>query len=408
MRRITLDNGLRIISLKKPKDYTGRLIVGINYGQIYEEKTNGLAHFLEHMIISADTKYHTSKQIGEKIDFCGGIVNAHTYHERLIYEGSSPSKSFEDIIDLLLELVFRTSFKTKCFKKEKKVILNEILKDHDDPYHHIDKIFLNTLYKNHPIRFSILGTINSLEKLTLKQIIEAHKKYFVPNNVVIGIFGNFDNSSFSKVKNVLNKFKMRTIQKPRILKENKRPFKKSTIRIRKDLMQSYIQTGVKTEPATHKDTHILDIISTLLGFGSSSRLYREIRLRKALAYHVSAGHIKERTYGYFLTYAETKKQNLNKILRLIKKEFKKLREKKITPNELKRTKNMVIAENLFSFERPISGSIRFVNDEMILGNVNKIKSYMKKVDSVTAKDILEVANKYFDEEKFATAIIRPR
>ena len=136
MKRIVLDNGLRIISLKKPKDYTTRIAIGINYGPSYEtKKLCAIPHSLEHMIFR-DTKKHTYEQIIEKISSCGGFTNGLTRDEDLIFIGYSPSKNFKYILNPFLELVLEPSFKLKDFKKEKDIILNEIFERIDSPYTH--------------------------------------------------------------------------------------------------------------------------------------------------------------------------------------------------------------------------------------------------------------------------------
>jgi len=408
MKRIILDNGLRIISLKKPKDFTARAVVGVNYGPIYDtEKTSGLSHFLEHMILQ-DTKRNSYADIVEKTEMLGGFIDAKTRHENLIFYGYSPNRSFKEILKILSDFVLNPAFKLKTFQKEKNIIFNEISELYDDLYEYVDVLFLNALYKNNPVKLPFGGTKNSVKSITLEHISRAYRKYFVPNNMVIGLFGNFPNASLTIINNAFKKLERKSILKPKFLEENKNPFKRDVIEIRKNIEQCYIQTGVKAASINHKDTYALDILSALLGYGTSSRLEKELRVKNGLAYFITSVYRKGVNYGYFFVRTSVKKQNTEKVIKLIKQEFEKLKEKNISKAELNKGKNIITSDYMISLDSPIDSSIKFVENEMLLGNVNKSKLYLEEIKSVTTKDILEVANKYFDEENFATAVIKPK
>jgi len=353
-----------------------------------------------------DTKKHTYTDIIEKIESVGGYINSQTKHENLIFYGYSPYKGFKEILNILLDFILNPSFKLKAFKKEKNVILNEISEKYDDLHEHLDDIFLNALYKDNPVKMPFGGTKTSVNNLTLEHISKAYKTYFIPNNMVVGIFGNFPNDITTILKNTFKGLNKKNIIKPKMLKEGETPFKKDIVEIRKDIEQSYIQTGVKTVPVNHKDTYALDLLSALLAYGISSRLEREIVIKRGLAYFITSVYRRGINYGYFFVRTCVKKQNTNKVIKLIKQEFEKLKEKRISQAELKRGKNIITRDYMFSLDSPLDSSIKFVEDEMLLGNVSKSKLYLKMIKSVTTKDVLEVANKYFIEDNFATAIIK--
>ena len=409
MKREVLDNGAVILSLKRPKDYTSRIIIASRLGSINEpKKKGGLAHLLEHTMLSADIKKISFIKIAEIMDFLGGHQNAKTNYDSIRIYGYTQKPAFEKFSNILMEISLNPVFNSKTFKNEKNIILTELRGYLDDPSRCVSDLFLQALYKKHPIKTSIRNKIRGLKRITMKDIVNNHKTYFSPNNLVVGIFGNFKKRSYNKLKIKLEGFNTKKISNMRISKEDMLPLKKRIVEKRRDMKQVYIQTGVKTTTIDSEDMHALRLISALLTCGDSSRLFNELRLKRGLVYFVRSKNIIGRNFGFFYVKTRTQKQKGKQSLNIIKKVLKGLTTKKVSKKELKKAKNLIVGLRKAEYDNPVEGALRFVKDEIVLGNVNKERENMKKIKKVSEREIQQVAKKYFNEDNFATAIIRPK
>ncbi len=341
------------------------------------------------------------------MDFLGAYQNGRTGYDSLRIFGYTPLINFEKFSGILTELSLKPQFNSKAFENEKKIILTELKEYLDNPSKYLMQNFLQALYKKHPIRTTIQDEIRAIKKIKLKDIINAHKIYFAPSNLVVGIFGNFKKRTYSKLKDELESFKNEKLPNLIIPKEDMKPFRKKIVEKKRDIKQVYIQTGVKTTMVDSEDIHALRIISTLLTSGDSSRLFKEMRLKRGLVYSVRSNNVVGKEMGFFYVRTITEKQKGKEALKIIRREMRKLKMKETPKRELRKVKNIIASFRKSQYDNPVEGALRFVKDEIVLGNVNKEREMMKKLKKVSAKEIQNVAKKYFKKDNFATAIIRP-
>ena len=372
MKREVLDNGAVILSLKRPKDYTARIIIASRFGSINEpKKKKGLAHLLEHVILSADIKKISFIKIAEIMDSLGGYQNAKTGYDSIRIYGYSQKPSFEKFSNILMDISLSPRFNSKYLKNEKSIVETELRGYLDDPSIYVSDFFLQALYKKHPLKTSIREEIRGLKKITMKDIVDAQKIYFSPSNLVVGLFGNFKKRSYDKLKTKIERLENKKISDIKIPKEDMEPLKERTVEKRRDMKQVYIQTGVKTTTVDSEDMHALRLISALLTCGDSSRLFNELRLKRGLVYFVHSKNVIGRKFGFFYIKTGTQKQKGKESLRLIKKELKRLTTKKISKKELKKVKNLIIGLRKAEYDNPVDGALRFVKDEIVLGKKGK-------------------------------------
>ncbi len=409
MKREILGNGAVILSLKRQRDYTTRIIIASRLGYVGEpRKKKGLAHLLEHAILSANIKKYNFIRVAEILDSLGSYQNGRTGYDSVSIYGYTQKPSFEKFSSILSEICLKPQFNSKAFGNEKNIILTEFKGHLDDPRRYVSDFFLQGLYKKGPLRTSIQDKIRALRGITLRDVIRAHKTYFSPDNLVVGIFGNFKLSSYNKVKEKIERLHNGNHMNGNIPKEDMKPFRKSTIEKKVGMKQVYIQTGVKTTTVESEDMHALRLISALLTCGDSSRLFNQLRLKRGLVYFVHSKNLIGKDYGFFYVKTGTQKNKGKKSLKIIKNEFRKLRNKKVSRKELRKAKNMITSLRKAEYDDPLKGSLRFVKDEVVLGNTNLERENMKRLKRVTEDEVHQVAKKYFSEDRFSTAIVRPK
>ena len=193
----------------------------------------------------------------------------------------------------------------------------------------------------------------------------------------------------------------------RINKIEKGNPRKEAIIKRSGITQAYLSFGLRTAPAKNIDTPSLDLIEALLGIGESSRLFVELREKRALTYDFESTNISGLDYGYFSINVAVRTKSLSKTQTLIQDELQKIKTHQVTKNELDKTKNLMIG-NIF---RTIDDSEELPKilacEEIHFENGNSLLDYKNKIISMREQDLIEVASRYFQDENYSTAILTP-
>ena len=400
MRKFKLKNGL-ILLLEKKSTETVAVQATVMVGSNREnEKINGISHFVEHMLFEGTKKRPDSKIISNEIESVGGELNAYTSNERTCFYIKVPNKYMDKALDIMSDILQNPLFDKKKTEKERKIILKEINLHKDEPRFHQWILFSKALFKKHPARLPPYGTVEAVKAITKKDLLDYYQKYYVPNNIILSVVGNFNNRLPLKIKNKFKNFKPKKQAKIKKIKEPPQS-KVVTEKEKRKILSSYLVLGYKTPPRNKKESYILDVIMAILGRGQSGKIFDEIRNKRGLAYEIGVHHDPETDYGFFSVYLNTDKKNINETIALILKEFKNL--KNLTSRELKEAKGYLIGQHILENE-----DTRELADELgyweSIKDVKLLSTYIKNVNKITKKDITLVANKYLTKN-YALAII---
>ena len=188
----TLENGLTIIGEEIPYLKSISLGIWVKAGSIIETKENsGVSHFIEHMLFKG-TKNRSSKELAREIDNLGGILNAFTSKECTCFYVKLLDEHIDIGIEVLSDMILNSCFDKKDIEKEKSVILEELKMYEDSPDDLSYDFLLANIYKDHSLGMNILGDRNTLKNFKRENILDYYNKYYVPNNSVISICGNFN------------------------------------------------------------------------------------------------------------------------------------------------------------------------------------------------------------------------
>ena len=404
-RRI-LPNGSKILFYPRKSALTTQIGVAITYGaNMDSDLKSGRAHFLEHMICGgSDRRIDLSRQI----ELFGGIINFSTNHEYTYsFVDVVPEKMLE-AAKILSKLLLDSCFEQEKFDLERKIILSELSTIFDNPCEKIEQMLMNCLFKTHPIRREILGSRKSLHSLALNDIIEAHNLYYNLSNMIIVVTGKFLEKDLDLITNnfVSNSPYSYPIEKQRFFEKSKPVHRNS--KFKSGINQTYLSMGARTISSQHPDAHVLDLITTILGDGFSSRLFVEIREKLGLSYNVSASSQCGLDYGYFSIDCSVKPKNLELTINLIEKEVNKLCTVKVVEKELRKAKDMIRGELLRLVDSPIDFPELIVACEIKYGTEFAILRYLKKISDTSSEDIIDVANKYVQSDKLSSVTISPK
>lgn len=404
--RKVLSNGLTLLLYPRPSEVTAQLSVAVKYGSNDDEdEKSGNAHFLEHMIAGG-----SQERIGlhHEIEKLGGCSNFETSDEFTFCSMDVLSGRIAEASRILSGLLFDSAFEKDKLELERRVILNEIAEAHDDPQDLIRENLIKCLFKLHPVRNPILGSKKTIKQFTIDSIEEAHQTYYAPKNMTLILTGNFSNE---EKESVLQHFQDResngSISRRNRKLEEDRPKKEVTIK-KPGLTQSYLSLGLRTAPAKNVDTPSLDLIEAILAMGESSRLFVELREKRALTYDFEANNVSGIDYGYFSIICPVKTRSLNLTQTLIQDGLQKIKGQPPTRNELNKSKNQLLGNIFRTIDNAHELPRLLAYDEIHFENENSLTDYINKINSLTEQDIAEVASKYFQHENYSTAILTPK
>lgn len=397
--KIKLKNNLTIILENKPTQ-TITIQATVKTGSNNENiKINGISHFIEHMVFEGTKKRPNSKIISNEIESLGGELNAYTSNERTCFYVKVPKKHSRKALDIIADILQNPLFEKKKIEKERKIILKEINLHKDEPRFHQWILFDKALFKKHPAKLPPYGTVKAVKSLTRKNMLSYYNKYYIPNNIILTIVGNFNKEIIEEIKNQFKNFKPSKLPKKRRITEPKQ--RKTTKKEKRKILNSYMVLGYKTVNRANQDSYVLDVIKSILGKGQSGRIFDEIRNKRGLAYEVGVHHEAEKDYGTFAVYLNTDKKNIKKIINIILKEFKNLAN--LTTKELKEAKGFIIGQHILQNE-----DTQDLADELgyweSIKDANLLNNYIPKIRLVTKTDILRVAEKYLTKN-YALAVI---
>ncbi|HUU86298.1 MAG TPA: pitrilysin family protein [Candidatus Glassbacteria bacterium] len=403
IKRKTLPNGIRLVQFPRSQKMTAQLSVVIHHGsKISSEKNAGIAHYLEHMV-GGGSKEHIKAM--HSIEQNGGFLDLSTELEYTVGSADIFPEKLDEISELLSKLFFQYEFEEKKFDLEKKVILNEIAESFDEPWNIVDDMLRKNLYNIHPVRHPILGYPKTVSKFSFDEIIEAKKTYCTPQNTILILSGKYsDRNVESVVQNFLEIVKSKKLSKKYNYIEKEKP-KKISRKTKTGISPAYLGFGYRTASGKHPDNPALELFSATMGTGESSRLFRELREKRALAYRIESSNCNGEDFGFFSIQCAVKSSKIKETTNLILKEITNLKTKKVSDEELSKVKNMVIGDFFRGIDHSLVLHLQLARLEILFADECAIPKYLEKIKSVSENDLIEVANKYLGESNSSMALL---
>ncbi len=403
-KETVLTNGIHILSEKVPHVHS--VVVGfwISVGSRDESpEVAGITHFIEHLMFKG-TKSRTAKQIAESLDAVGGQLNAFTTKEYTCYYVRVLDEFFEFAVDLLSDMLLNSLFSPDDLDRERNVILEEIKMYEDTPDEQVHDIFARTLWQNHPLGRSIIGTADVIANVSREEIMEFYREHYIASNMIIAVAGNVEHQRVvNKIEGILGHLEPQ--KRSRVLQPPS-PYSDTCFR-KKDTEQVHICTGVPGLPLGHENIYVLQLINTILGGGISSRLFQQIREERGLVYAVFSYHSSYHDGGVFCIYLGLSPANVATAMELVFKEIRDIQSKGVTDMELQRAKDQLRGNLLLSLEHVSSRMSRLGKSQMYLGKVIPQEEIVKRINSISNERIKEVAANILVPDKFCLASVGP-
>ena len=381
------------------------LMIGAG-GRDEPENKPGLAHFLEHVLFKG-TKKRNAWQILNRLEVVGGELNAYTTKEETCIHASVLNEHFERAAELIGDIVMNPVFPEKEIEKEKEVVLDEIHSYLDNPTEQIFDDFECMVFRGHPLGRPVLGTEDSVKSFTRKDVTGFVDNHYRPTEMVFSYCGNLPED---KVKLIAEKYFSFGRKAARKGKANS-AVKKSALHQeeRRNVSHAHYICGSKAyHIQSHKRFALYQLNNILGGPGMNSRLNMNIREKNGLTYHVESGYAPFKDTGMFHVYLASDTKHLSRCMELVNKEFRKLKEDKISSAQMTRYKYQLKGQIAIAQEN--RAGVMLNNAKSVL-NYNKplnITELFKKIDAVTSEEVMDVANEILQEKKLSSLVYLPK
>jgi predicted Zn-dependent peptidase len=403
-RKDTLENGIRVVSETLPKSRSVSIGVWVKVGSRHEPpEIGGVSHFIEHMFFKG-TEKRSAKDIAIEMDSLGGEYNAFTSQETTTYYAKVVDEHLPVAIDILSDILLGSKFDPVEMEKERKVILEEIKGVEDTPDDYIHELFTNTVWPDNSLGRPILGTKETIKGLKHQDILAYIDNYYSPKEIVISVAGNFEHARLIDLLNAqFGKLARAAVPK----REDTPAFMRDIVVKKKQLEQAQLCMGCKGLYNTHEDRYVISALNTVLGYSMSSRLFQEVREQHALAYSIYSYVTSYRDTGLFTVYAGTGPSNALEVVRLVLREFKKIKDEGITPAEELRVKNQIKGNLILSLESSNSHMSRIARQEIYFGKYLSMDDIIKGVEKVTGEQVQQLAQQLFTPENISLTVLGP-
>lgn len=393
IRKHTLDNGVRIVMEKI--DYVRSASIGIwvNVGSHNEnEETNGLSHFIEHMLFKG-TKNRKANEIAEEIDSIGGQINAFTSKECTCFYVKVLDENIKESMDILTDMFFNSLFSQEEIEKEISVVIEEIKMYEDSPEDIVHDKLSEIIFNESPMAYNILGTEKNLKTFNRDKVKNYMDENYSPSNTVISIAGNFNEDKFIELaESKFSSWKNKEVSK--IYKKSN--YQRKVTGINKDLEQLHMCIGNITFGRHDKNYHSLLVLNNLFGGTMSSRIFQEVRENKGLVYSIYSFVSNYSETGIFSIYAGMSHEQVEDALRTILMEMVSIKNGNISEEEFQRAKQQIKGNYILSLESTSSRMSAIGRRELLYNEILYPDEVIEAINNVKIEDVLDVAEDLFD------------
>ena len=405
IQKEVLPNGL--VAISETMSHVRSVSVGVwvrNGSRREVPEEDGLAHFMEHMVFKG-TERRSAEAIAREMDSVGGMLDAFTSKEQICFNAKILDEHLPIAFDVIADLVLRPKFDSEDLKKERKVVLEEIKMDLDNPEYLLHEIFTRGFWSGHPLGRPILGTPETVKKFSRDALRSRFQNWFAPDHLVVTAAGNVKHDQVMEL--VQREFGALEPAGP--AEDGGAPNTQAPILLegKRDLEQAHICIGVPSVPLAHQDRFGFAVLNNLLGGGMSSRLFQNIREKRGLAYAVFSELTPYSDAGMMTVYAGTATDAIGQVIDLTIQEFRSLKESLVSEEELRRSKNHLKGSLMLSLESTSSRMSNLARQELYFGRFFTLDEILAAIEAVTAEELQSLARRYFLTDQIAVTVLGP-
>jgi zinc protease len=408
VKTFTLKNGMKFLVMEDSSIPNANMYLFYKVGSRNEHPgITGLSHFFEHMMFNGSKKFGP-KMFDRTMEFHGGANNAYTTQNVTVYTDWFPVSAMETMFDLESDRIANLSIDTGMIESERGVVLSERSTAlENSPWNVLNDAVNAAAFVEHPYHWTVIGYESDIKNWTKEDLEEYFRTYYAPNNAVVVISGNV---KLDEVKRLAVKYMepipAHAAAKPVHLVEPPQNGERRVL-IQKEVATPYMMIGYHTPETKDKDYYALDILSSVLSSGNTSRLYSALVDKKQLATSIGTGYDETFDPNLFQIYAvaakDVKESNLENA---IYEEIEKVRKEGITAQELQKIKNQKLMQFYSQIETINGKSNNIGTYELFFGDYKKMFNAPAEYEKVSVDDVKRVANEYFKKSNRTVGILK--
>ncbi|MDB5179053.1 MAG: processing protease [Patescibacteria group bacterium] len=408
IKETKLENGLRIVTaqLADARSLTVNIVVGT--GSRFEDysKNGGVSHFLEHLLFKGSKKYPSAQAIAEAVDAVGGYNNAYTSEDVTSFYIKVPARHGRLAVDILCDMVKNPVMDGAEIDRERGVIIEEMNVFRDDPSRFIATLVPQLIFPDNPLGRDIIGTEKVINTISRDDIVAYLHERYRPNNLVVAAAGAVDHDELVKqVSEVLAG--LQPGEQPAFEPVSLEEAGDLAVTHEKATAQAHFMVAARGYSYDDADEPAARVVAAILGRGSSSRLFLNVRERQGLAYTVYSEVNSYVDTGLFEAYAGVNLDKTVQALDSVLHELELIRQEPVAEVELRKAQQQLTAGLEMSLENNASIADRIALQLVLQGRVEPIDETIAKIEAVTVADVRRVAGEMLAPERLRFAIIAP-
>ena len=406
-----LSNGLKVILVENPANPTVSMTVSVFTGSRYEsEEKAGLAIMVSRLLDEGTTN-RTSLEIAEAIESVGGALDTDGSFERMVVSASVLKQDLDLGLELAADILINPAFPQEYVEKEIARTLSEIASAKDRPQVVAGWAFNELVYGNHPLSRPSHGYPATVEKITREDLKEFHKTYFVPNNALLSIVGDFKIADvMPRIERFFSGWEAKPIKFP-AYPDPVRQTERRTKYITMPAQQLNIYLGHLGIARTNPDYYVLQVLDTILGGGAgfTARIPQRLRDELGLAYTTFASITMTAGLdpGRFIAFIGTSPENMALATEELLNEIRRIVDEPVTEQELQDAKAYLTGSFVFAFESSAQIARFLVHAEVYALGFDYVERYPEYIDAVTREDIVRVAKRYLSADNYTLVVVGP-
>lgn len=408
VKTFTLKNGMKFLVLEDNSIPNANMYLFYKVGSRNEHPgITGLSHFFEHMMFNGAKKYGP-KLFDQVMEYNGGSNNAYTTNDVTVYTNWFPSSATEVIFDLEADRIASLSIDSNMVRSERGVVLSERSTGlENSPWRLLSENVEATAFQEGPYHWPVIGYEEDIKNWTKEDLEYYFRTYYAPNNCIVVISGNVKLENVKKLaEKYLAPIPAQQPAKAVHLAEAPQTGERR-ITVQKEVANPYLIVAYPVPEAKNRDYYALDLLSSILTSGKSSRLYAALVDKKQLASSVFTNFGATFAPTLFGIYAVTNKgKKVEDLESSVYEELEKIKKEGITDKELQKVKNQKLIEFYNQIETINGKSNNIGTYEVFFGDYRKMFNAPGEYNKLTTEDIKRVANRYIKKSTRTVGILK--
>jgi predicted Zn-dependent peptidase len=401
-KQTELSSGVRVVTEEVPSVRSVALGLWVRTGSRDETLAQaGVSHFLEHLLFKGTDRY-SAIEISERFDGLGASVNAATGKETTHLHARFLDEHTDEVFELLAEMLLGPTYPE--IDSEREVVLEEIAMYEDEPQDRVHDILADAVFGEHPLGRRVLGKADVIASIPIPDISAYHRARYTGANVVVGAAGHLEHDRIVELAGrLVSPVEAASSGPDEAQVEIAAKFRFYS----KDTEQYHICFGAPGIVREDDRRYALAVLDAIFGGSTSSRLFREVREKRGLAYAVGSYNEQYTDTGLVATYVGTRADNVEEACAVIGSELARLRSEPVSAEELARSKESVKGRLVLSSESTAARMTRISRATLFGLPIDSLDEMLAKVDAVTVEDLAELATELYGAERLSAACIGP-